>query len=203
MNSRLSPSAGFLRILETKECTFIAKLSQHDVSLFQVTTTGTFSFTEVGRCEVPDHTVSDMLLVPHKQSLWVLLISEAAISVIDPASFTIVHTVPNANARLCSGGYHHGLGEPLVHNGRDLYTLISNTWQVEDKPWTFVFDNAPMKVWGDFSAEYLTTLHTMAPGVAHNTPNDKKSLTILIEYRGKLLSSPTPPFLRNRRFSDE
>lgn len=198
MNSRLSPSAGFLRVLETKENTFIAKLSQHDVSLFQVTTIGTFSFAEVGRCEVPDHTVSDMLLVPHKQSLWVLLISEAAISVIDPASFTIIHTVPNANARLCAGVYHQGLGEPLVHNGRDLYTLTSSTWQVEDKPWTFVFDNAPMKVWGDFTAEYLTTLHTMAPGVAQNAPTDKKSLTILIEYRGKLPFLSCPPLPSSR-----
>lgn len=185
MYGRLSPSAGFVRLLETKECIFIAKLSQHDVVLFQVTTTDVFTFAELGRCEVPDHTVSDMLLVPNKQSLWLLLLSETAISIIDPVSFTIIRTVPNANAHLGTGHYHHGLGEVLVHNGRDLYTLPSNTWQVEDKPWAFVFDNAPMKVWGDFNAEYLTTMHTMAPGVAHS-PNDKKSFTILIEYRGKL-----------------
>ncbi len=182
--SRLSPSQLLIKSISTKDSIYICKLGQNTWTIFSNPTDGDLSKSTIISKQLRDDLVDEYFLLLSGKIILLCLLTRNEVLLINPFTLAKLQTLDNIN-KFCNGIYHSGLGESLVHNGRDLYSLapMNGLFQIKEKPWLFYFDNTPWKSWGDFQSEIITNLHTFDSEKAL-----RSSFTLIIEYRGEKTS---------------
>lgn len=176
MLGSLSYSHGILNILKTKDAVYILKVSQHRWNLYILSNSSMeFGMKEIECGNVPDHTISNVVMIPVGNSIQALLLSATHVTIINSGRANETRTITNSTS-LTAGVYQSGLGEVLLHNEKEIFSLDRDS-KLKEKPWAFTYENSALKTWADFQMEYISKLHVL-------DDSENSSSTVLIEYRG-------------------